>query len=313
MRYIISLLLTSTAAFAEAPTVVTDIPPVHSLAAAVMKGVAEPELLLEKGASEHAYQLKPSQAGSIADADLVIWIGPELTPWLDSALSNRPADAAVMGLLDTKGTFLQDFGAAGEHDHAEESHSDETHTEEPAEAGHDDHAHEGADPHAWLDPANGKLWTNLIAAELSRLDPDNAATYAANATAAIAAIDAADAQATALLAPVKDRPFVAFHDAYGYFTAHYGLTMAGTVALGDASVPGAQRLVGLQEKVQSGAVGCLFPEVQHDPALIAQLAEGTGVAIGAPLDPAGAAMTPGTDLYPALLVSLAKTIATCAP
>jgi zinc transport system substrate-binding protein len=331
MRYIISLLLTSTAALAEVPRVVTDIPPVHSIAAAVMEGLGEPELLLEKGASEHFYQLKPSQAASIADAGLVIWIGPELTPWLEAILANRPEGALNLGLLQAEGTFTQAYGETGGHaDHAtgEAEHDDhgheeaETHDEagheEPAhgdeghdEAGHTADAHDGLDPHAWLDPANGKLWATLIAGQLSQIDPENAATYAANAERVMAAIDAADARAAELLATAKGKSFVAFHDAYGYYFAHYGLTMAGTIALGDASAPGAARLVGLQEMVAEGSVACLFPEVQHDPDLLTQLAEGTGVPVGAALDPVGAQMDHGPGLYPALLTGLAQSISDC--
>lgn len=336
MRYIIALLLTTTAVAAEVPVVVTDIPPVHSLAAAVMEGVGSPELLLEKGASEHHYQLKPSQAASIAEASLVIWIGPTLTPWLEKPLANRPEGAAVIALLDLPETHRQAYGSTGGHDHAahdeaaktEEAHAEASH-EDHAEEGHDEHAdvgheegehadehdahaHSGLDPHAWLDPANGQAWTRVIAAELSQLDPENAATYAANAEKTIAAIAAADAEALASLTAVKDKPLVAFHDAWGYFTAHYGLTMAGTVALGDASMPGAKRLQGLRELVEAGGVACLFPEVQHNPALIAQLAEGTGVAVGQPLDPVGATIEPGPALYPDLLKQTALTIAGCA-
>jgi zinc transport system substrate-binding protein len=335
MRYIISLLLTSTAAataaLAEVPKVVTDIPPVHSLAAAVMQGVGEPVLLLERGASEHNYQLKPSQAAEIAEAGLVVWIGPELTPWLDSALENRPDGAALLTLLEAEGTYRQEYGAAmigkaHDHGHEDHGHEEEAGHDHGHDHGHDDHAahddhghdhsaeghvHEGLDPHAWLDPANGKAWAGVIAAELSRLDPENAATYAANAAAAVAAIEAADAEAAALLAPAKGRPFVAFHDAYGYFVGHYGLTMAGTVALGDAAAPGAQRLAELREMVETGQVACLFPEAQHDPALVTQLAEGTGAKVGATLDPAGAVLEPGPGLYPALLVGTAKAIAGC--
>jgi zinc transport system substrate-binding protein len=327
MRYIISLLMTSTAALAEVPVVVTDIPPVHSLAAAVMEGVGKPELLLEKGASEHSYQLKPSQAASIANAGLVIWIGPELTPWLEAVLANRPANAASLGLLQATGTYTQGYGATGGHDdHAEDGaketeeagHDDHDHAaEEGAKADaaaaddHSGHGHQGLDPHAWLDPANGRLWAGLIAAELARLDPENAATYAANAQRTVAAIDAADAQATALLASAQGKGFVAFHDAFGYYFGHYGLTMAGTIALGDASAPGAARLVGLQDMIAAGSVACLFPEVQHDPALITQLAEGTGVPVGTALDPSGAVMAPGPALYPGLLTGLAQSISEC--
>ncbi|MBA4323571.1 MAG: zinc ABC transporter substrate-binding protein, partial [Rhodobacter sp.] len=96
MRYIITLLATATPALAEVPKVVTDIPPVHALVAQVMGDLGAPELLLGRGADEHDFQLKPSQAGAVADSDLVVWIGPELTPWLDNALDSRPEGAAAL-------------------------------------------------------------------------------------------------------------------------------------------------------------------------------------------------------------------------
>ncbi len=327
MRYIISLLLTSTAAlpaFAEVPDVVTDIPPVHSLAAAVMGDLGTPVLLLDRGASPHGFQLRPSQMEAVAGADLILWVGPQLSPWLEKALSARSGGADALALLDAPGTYRQDFAAQDDddHDHGHDhAHTeDEGHDDHDHDADHDDdhdhahaddddhgHTHTGLDPHAWLDPQNGRLWTQLIAAELSRLDPENAATYAANAEAAIAAIDTADAEAAALLAPVKDRPFIAFHDAYGYFTAHYGLTMAGTVAAGDAATPGARHLAELRE---AGAA-CLFPEAQHDPVLITQLAEATSAAVGGALDPEGSTFDPGPALYPGMILALARTIAAC--
>lgn len=330
MRYIISFLLTSAAALpalAEVPDVVTDIPPVHSLAAAVMGDLGSPVLLLDRGASPHGFQLRPSQMEAVSGADLVLWVGPQLSPWLEKALAARPEGADALALLDAPGTYRQDFAAQGDddhdhdhgHDHEEgEDHDDRDHAhaeeeghDHDADHDHDDHGHShtGLDPHAWLDPGNGRLWTQLIAAELSRLDPENAATYAANAEATLAAIDAADTQAAALLAPVKDRPFIAFHDAYGYFTAHYGLTMAGTVSAGDAAAPGARHLAELRE---AGAA-CLFPEAQHDPALITQLAEATGAKVGGALDPEGSTLEPGPALYPRMIVTLAETIAACGP
>lgn len=306
MRYIITLLATATPALAEVPTVVADIPPVHALVAQVMGDLGAPELLLAKGADEHDFQLKPSQAGAVADADLVVWIGPELTPWLDGAMDSRPEGAASLALLDAEGTMRRAYGEAKADDHGhEEEHADE--------AGHDHgHDHGSEDPHAWLDPGNAQVWLGLIAADLGKLDPENAATYAANATAAGERIAALDAELQALLAPVKDMPVVTFHDAYGYFSDHYGLTFAGSIALGDASSPGAARLSELRGELEAGGVVCLFPEVQHDPALVEQLAEGTTVRIGGALDPVGSALDAGPGAYAALLGGIARTIADCA-
>lgn len=338
MRYLISAVMASapalfpTLARAEVPQVVTDIPPVHSLVAQVMGELGSPMLLLEPGADEHSFQLRPSQAAAVAEAGLVVWIGPELTPWLDSALEGRPEGAPSLALLDAEGTLRRDYGEVGHNDHAHddhaaekkaEGHDDHAHEDHAAEGhenhahadhaaeGHEGHAHDGTDPHAWLDPGNGKVWLGLIAARLSDLDPENAATYAANAEAAVVALDALDAELAARLAPVKDMPVVTFHDAYGYFGAHYGLTFAGSIALGDASSPGAQRLVELRGQMQEGAVLCIFPEAQHSPDLVTQMAEGTGAKVGGMLDPVGSTLTAGPGAYAALLTGMAETIAGC--
>lgn len=349
MRYIISLLLASTAlpAFAEVPRVVTDIPPVHSIVAQVMGDLGQPDLLLDRGANAHSYQMRPSQAASLANAGLIVWVGPELTPWMDRALSGLSAEVPRLGLLAAEGTFRRAYGDTSAHDHGEDDHAAEAsaeahdhdhedhaghnHADHAAEAsaethdhedhaGHDDHTgnddhaghdHSGTDPHAWLDPANASVWADRIAAELSRLDPENAATYAANADSAKAGFAALDAELAATLAPVADKPFVVYHDAYGYFVSHYGLTVAGAVALGDASSPGAARLRDLSETVATGSALCLFPEAQHDPALVTQMAEGTTARIGAALDPEGSTVEPGPEAYATMMRALATSLADC--
>lgn len=312
MRYIISLVLASLAlpAWAEVPKVVTDIPPVHALVAQVMGDLGTPDLLLERGASEHDFQLRPSQAAGLADAGLVVWIGPELTPWLDRALEGLGEGAKQLPLLAVPGTVTHAYAEGGAHMEAgHDDHGHDDHAEE--EAGHDDHDHSGTDPHAWLDPANAKLWLGAIAQDLSDLDPDNAATYAANAAAAAAGIDRLDADLNARFAPLKDRPIVVFHDAYGYLADRYGLQIFGSIALGDATAPGAARLAALRDATAQGTVLCVFPEAQHDAALAEQLAEGSGAKLGPALDPNGSTLDPGPDLYAQLLTGLADAMLGC--
>lgn len=286
MRYILPLAIAALplVAKAEVPQVVTDIPPVQALVAQVMGGLGSPTLLLEKGADEHDFQLRPSQMQNITDADSVIWIGPELTPWLDRALTDSTAHSLT--LLTVPGTQTQNFAAG----------SDEG---------------LGLDPHAWMNPANAMVWVDTIAAELSSLDPDNAAIYQANAVASKARITAMDAELVAELAAIKDKPFVTFHAAYGYFVAHYGLAQADALALGDAARPGAAKLVALQAELQAGAFVCAFPEVQHDPALLTQLMQGSATKLGAALDPVGSSLPFGADAYDSLMRNIAKSLTDC--
>ena len=318
MRYTISFLTASalaclvTPAAAEVPRVITDIPPVQALVAQAMGDLGQPVLLLDKGADAHSFQLRPSQAAALAEADLVVWIGPEMTPWLDRAVEGLATDVAQLRLLEAEGTHLRSFGedpAEDHDDHADEAGHD--HAAEPAaEDGHEhDHAHDGVDPHAWLDPANAQLWLGLIAAELARLDPANAATYQANAAQAQAEVAALDARLDAALAPVRDKPFAVFHDAYGYFADHYGLTIAGTVALGDAAPPGAAHLAELQASL--GKALCIFPETQHDPKMVETIAADTGLRIGGALDPEGAGLEPGPQVYGAILSGMTDTLIAC--
>ena len=307
MRYIISSLLATLpcTAVAQVPMVITDIPPIHALVSQVMGDLGTPVLLLEKGADEHDFQLRPSQMTDITAANLVVWIGPDLTPWLQSALAAAPAGYMSLALIDLPETVTI-AGGEDEYDHTAEPGA----VEAEASAGHDGDHHGGVDPHAWMDPQNAIYWVEMVAAELARQDPTNAATYQTNAVAAKARIAAMDAELQAMLAPVKDRPFVTFHAAYGYFVAHYDLTFAGSVAVGDASAPGAARLRALQ-KTMAGGVVCAFPEVQHDPGLLFQLLDGTTVRAGAEIDPVGSSLPFGPNAYDTLMRSLATHLVDC--
>ena len=150
-----------------------------------------------------------------------------------------------------------------------------------------------------------------IAADLASLDPENAATYAANAEAAIDGIAALEAELEQRLAPVAGVPVVVFHDAYGYLAHRFGLTIAGTIALGDAAAPGAARLAELRSQLTAGDIVCIFPEVNHSSRYVDMLVEGTDTRVGPLLDPAGVALEPGPALYGEMMRALARDLADC--
>ena len=310
-------LATPSLALAKPPVVVTDMPVVQSLVVQVMGDLGTASVLLEQGADVHSFQLKPSQAAEIAKADLVIWVGHDLTPWLTDTIDGIGIKGRSVELLDAEGLETRTYGQ--EHEGEEHAHDHPEHDETaPGDTAQEDageeeapHQHSGTDPHVWLDPSNAKVWVDAIAAALGSADPDNAATYAANATTAKTGIDAIEAEVTATLAPVGDTPIVVYHDAYGYFSAHFGVNIVGEVELGDASAPSAAKLADLRATLKADGAACIFPETQHDPKLLISVTDGIGIRLGAAIDPEGTSLTYGAGLYGALMTTLATAIADC--
>jgi len=295
---VLSSLLLSSAALADVPEVVTDIAPVHGLVARVMGELGTPQLLVEPGASPHGYALRPSQAAGLQRADLVVMVGHELTPWLEGPVAQLAAGAVVMELLDTQGTTVlsaREVAAFEPDDHHEHDH---------------DHAHEGADPHAWLDPQNAVAWLDSIADALADLDPANAETYRENAAGGSAEIAAAQADAADRLAPLAERPFVVFHDAFQYFEARFGLAGVGAISLSDATPPSAARVAEIRALVEAEGVVCAFSEPQFNPAILDTVTQGTGARLGT-VDPVGATLSTGPGFYPALIAAITSDVAAC--
>jgi zinc transport system substrate-binding protein len=306
-----------------APEVIASIKPIHSLAAAVMEGLGEPQLLVQGAASPHSYAMRPSDAGRLADADIVFWIGPAMETYLEKPLANLAAEATALEIEAIPGLTLyppREGGVWEPHSHegeaapAEKEHhegEDEHAAAEHAEEEHD-HEHETGhfDGHLWLDPGNAKVIAAAMADTLAGADPENAGTYRANAAALARRIDALDAEIAAQLAPVKDRPFVVFHDAYQYFEAHYGLAAAGSITLSPDQPPGARRLSDIRAAIAERGVACVFREPQFEPALVEAVIDGTGARQGE-LDPEGAALKEGPELYFELMRGLARNLAGC--
>ena len=372
-----TLLFSAGLAHAEVPRVATDIAPIHSLVSMIMQGAGSPDLIIPPGASPHSYAMRPSEARAVAKADLVVWVGPSLAPWLEEPMSSLAQGAERLTLQDVEGIRLltnrsgvafeahdhgdhddhdghedhaehddheghdhgahedhEDHGDHEGHDHAEHDEHDDhgDHEGHDDHKGHDDHAdhddhdhdaheeadaHEGhnhapgaLDPHIWLDPQNAIVWLDAIAVRLSAQDPESAELYADNAAQAQAQLVDLQADIQAELTPLRGQKFVVFHDAYHYFEARFDVEASAAISLSDGAAPSAARLAEVRDVVKDTQAACVFTEPQFNAGLIEALQDGTALK-SASLDPIGAALEPGVDMYPALLRDLAAAFTSC--
>ena len=302
--------LTISTAMADVPNVAVDIAPVHSLVARVMQGVGTPDLIIRSGASPHHYSLRPSEAKALQDANVVIWMGEGLTPWMEDAVATLSSEALTMSLLKKEETALLEFReSALFEEHSHDDHSDKDH-DETEEHGHDEHAHGTYDPHAWLSPENAKIWLNLIAAQLSTADPENAGTYFTNAAIALTETDTLMTEVSAMLEPIRGTRFIVFHDAYQYFETVFDFPASGAISLGDATDPSPARITKIQDRIKDQGVQCVLAEPQFKKGLVATVLEGTDAKTSI-IDPLGVALEPGPTLYPQLIRKMAKTLVDC--
>ncbi len=273
--------------------VVATIKPVHSLVAGVMLGVGNPHLLVASG-SPHTYALKPSDAAALQSADLVVQIGPAIETFLIEPLKSLAGKSHILTLADTKFRTRHVI-------HSEETrHSKNANRLKPRTI----------DPHIWLDPQNARGFVMAIATALSSLDPTHKYLYWQNTKQMIARLDRLTAQIQSDLIPVRERPYLSFHDALIYFERRFNLNYAGAIAVHLDQQPGARHLRDLQQKIKAQHITCVFSEPQFRSKLVDLVVEGANVRT-ASLDIIGADIEKGPELYFSLLRNIARAFLSC--
>lgn len=312
--------------------VVTSIKPVHSLVSAVMDSVGEPQLIIKGGASPHTFSMRPSHAAAFRDSDIVFLIDETLETALSGIVETVAKDARVVKLSDAEGLVYRSlrkggaFEADPQHKHEHEEEDGDHHGEDLDHHEDEDHAEENAalhgtpeqdmrepgprDPHIWLDPANAQAMARLIADTLSEIDHENAVTYRTNSQALINRIGEVSVAIAEELAPVRGVPFVVFHDGYRYFEDRFGLTIAGSAVVNPQRPPGVKRIRELREKINDLRVSCVLDEPQFDRRFIDTIVEGMQVQVGT-VDPLGAEIDDGPELYFTLLRNMASSFKNC--
>ena len=298
-----SISLFSFISFAEAePKVVTSIKPLHSLISYVMDGVGSPNLLVDGGSSPHTFQLKPSHATMLQEADVVFWIGEDLESFLETPLDSIAANARKITLMDSDQIELLKFREKNIFEEHADGHDEHE--------GHDDHGHHHGefDIHFWLDPEIAKSIVKIASLELSEVDPANQATYQTNASNAVSELDKLINDTRTKIN--SDAKYIVFHDAYQYFEQRFGIEVIGALTVNPEVLPGAKQLAEIREVIEHEKVNCLFSEPQFNPSIANTIAQDTGIK-AAVLDPLGAELEPGKELYFQLINDMASSFESC--
>ncbi|GAB2665519.1 zinc ABC transporter substrate-binding protein ZnuA [Vibrio panuliri] len=279
----------STAA-AEQPQVLTSIKPIQMIAHEIMLGTGEPDVLLQSNASPHDYAMKPSDVKKVKNADLVIWFGTGLEPFLAGVLEQKEQ---VLELSKISGLSLREFSHDG-HDHHD----------------HDGHDHGSHDPHFWLGYQPTLQVAHSIANELSRLDQANAQQYQANYDKFAQRYKEKRQQIDALLTPVKQQGYYVFHDAYGYFEQDYQLNHLGHFTVTPDRKPGAKTLIKIRNELRNENAKCVFAEPQFTPAVVQSVMRGSDAKLGE-LDPVASTISVQDGSYFVFLDQISHSFAEC--
>ena len=297
--------------------VVTSIKPLHSLASYLMDGIGKPGLIVDGYASPHSFSMKPSHAKMLQNADIVFWVGEGMENFLKKPLSSIAKKAKKIELIEVKGLNILKFRERNifeEHNHddhakKEDDHDDHDHDDHAKKKDdHDGHAHGDYDSHIWLDPMNAKVILNKMAEHLIENDTENTSKYKNNLKKALKEIDTLTIQVMTELN--KSLPSIVFHDAYQYFEQRFNVNILGAFTVNPDVMSGAEQLAKIREIIEHENVACVFSEPQFNPDIINAVAKDMKIKTGV-LDPLGATLDPGKNLYFNLIKNMSLSFKDC--
>ena len=280
----------------------------------------------------------------LQEADLIFWVGEDLEKFMEKPLDSIAKKAEKIELMEIKGLNKLKFrerNIFGDHDdhddhghkedgHKEDDHDDHDHKKKDGHDDHDDHdhkkkdghkeddhddhaGHEGHhhgehDPHIWLDPMNAKVILNEMAEHLIENDAKNASKYKSNLKKALKDIDKLVSDVSSELN--QSVASIVFHDAYQYFEKRFNVNILGAFTVNTDVMPGAEQLAEIREIIEHDKVACVFSEPQFNPNIIKAVAKDMNIKTGV-VDPLGATLDPGKDLYFDLIRNMSKSFKGC--
>lgn len=280
---LLALLMLAAPAWAgDGPQVVVSIKPIHSLVSALMQGVGKPELLVEGTDTPLNTKLNAAKMKLIANADLVIWLGPELEGFLAEAMSHMTCKGRKLEMLSVE-TFkvLPSRNIDG-----------------------------ARDPYLWLDVRNAEVFVDVFYDALKSIDPDNSALYAKNRAIVKARVSKLDREFEYGFRAIAAGEGWAYHDTQQYFSQSYALHINGTLTLVPGQAADMAKLLTIRNHMAATAKSCLFVEAGMEKTGLELITSVAGVHV-AELDSFATRLKPGPMLYEQMMRHNFKAISDC--
>lgn len=240
--------------------------PVHAHASAIAGDRAVVKSLISGDVSAHDFSPRPTDMKRIAEADVLIFNGAGMEPWIDDLIQQAAKTDLKKVDLSTDIHLLKNANPLDDdHDHDEHDHE------------HHDHGEHN--PHYWLDPILAIQQAETIRDALINADPKGAATYQENAAAYISKLRELDADFQEILDPLPSKKLVTFHDAFPYLAKRYGLENLGYLSKFPERDPAPAELAALIDRIRTAGVKILFAETGYEPALLQRVASETGTQV----------------------------------
>lgn len=272
--------------------VVTTLFPQYDFANEIGEDKVEVTMLLKPGVESHSYEPSPSDIISINKADVFLYTGDEMEPWVTKILDSLDGDVKIIDLSEHI-----ELEKVGEHEHIHEDEAEHVHEDEidhdhedETEHAHEDeaeHVHEDEtehdhihtyDPHIWTNPLNAKIMVEDIADALGEVDSENKEFYKDNAKEYNKNLDKLDRDIRDMISQAK-RTEVVFGGrfAFHYFFEEYGLSyVAAYDSCSSETEPSAKTIATIIDKVKQDQIPVVFYEEFANPKVAESIAQATG-------------------------------------
>jgi zinc transport system substrate-binding protein len=309
----------------ETTGVISTIQPINSLVSAVIGNTGKSITIIPSEQSPHDFKLKPSDVKVLQNGNIIFYVSNHLESSITKVFKNLPKNIKLINLMEESGVnhlAIRDNDAWERHDHHGHDDHDDHDKHGKKHDDHDDHDKHGKkhddhddhekedDVHVWLSPDNAIKIVQKVNKVLSLYFPENSKIYNDNTTKFIDKIRNLKMELVKELSPIKNKPYIVFHDAYQYFEKTFELNAVGSVALEGDIASSPKQISLIKDKIVKSKALCVFQEPQFDSKLVKIVVEGTDAKIGT-LDPLGVNISENKDFYLQLITNMAKSLKEC--